>query len=107
MIVVLRKIFPYSYVGLSLWPFIFLRDRSLLSDQVLINHERIHQRQQLEMLLLPFYLWYLGEWILHWVRLGDPYEAYRAISFEKEAYSQEGDLCYLKRRRPFSFLSYR
>jgi len=106
MIVVLRRILPYSYVGLSLWPFIFLRDRSLLSDEVLINHERIHQRQQLEMLLLPFYIWYFTEWIFHWMRLGDPYLAYRAISFEKEAYMQEENLEYLSTRNPFGFLRY-
>lgn len=107
MIVIFKRIFPCSYVGLSLWPFIFLRDRSLLKDEVLINHERIHQRQQLEMLLLPFYIWYFAEWLFHWARLGDPYWAYREISFEKEAYLQEENLAYLRQRRPFSFLKYR
>ncbi len=107
MIIVFRRIFPYSYVGLSVWPFIFLRDRDLMGDQILINHERIHQRQQLEMLLLPFYIWYLTEWLYRWVRCGDPYQAYRDISFEREAYSQEANPAYLTRRKPFSFLRYR
>jgi len=82
--------------GLAFWPFIFIASKTVIDD-TLINHERIHLRQQLEMLILPFYVWYLIA--LH--RKG-----YWNISFEKEAYANENDLTYLKKRRIFAFLRY-
>jgi hypothetical protein len=30
-------------------------------DKVFVNHEKIHLRQQLELLVLPFYVWYIIE----------------------------------------------
>jgi hypothetical protein len=36
------------------------------------------------MLILPFYLWYLGEWAIKSIIKGK--SAYDDISFEKEAY---------------------
>lgn len=63
----------------------------------LINHERIHLRQQLEMLVIPFYIWYLVEFYT---------KGYYNISFEREAYRNEHDPTYLRRRKPFAFLKY-
>ena len=54
MILISRFFFHKDYVGLSLWPFIILRDPQLKKDQVLVNHERIHLRQQLELFIIPF-----------------------------------------------------
>ena len=62
MILVFRHFFYKNYVGLSLWPFIFLKNRSLKNDDILINHEKIHLRQQKELLIIPFYILYLLEW---------------------------------------------
>ena len=106
MIFIFRHIFYRNYVGLTLWPFIFLRDETLRQDRVLINHEKIHLRQQAELLLVFFYLWYLSEWILRSLRYGDTYKAYENISFEREAYANEGRAGYLDNRPPFSFLNY-
>jgi hypothetical protein len=82
--------------GLAFWPFIFIASNTIIDD-VLINHERIHLRQQIEMLILPFYIWYL----IAYYRKG-----YMNVSFEKEAYANETDLTYLKKRRIFAFLRY-
>lgn len=106
MILIFRYIFSGNYVGLALWPFILLKSPVLKDDAVLLNHERIHLRQQLELLVLPFYVWYVLEWCYHFIHLGDGYRAYRAISFEKEAYSQERNLNYLAERRLWSFFRY-
>ncbi|PCE65749.1 hypothetical protein [Sediminicola luteus] len=106
MILIFRYFFYKDYVGLSVWPFIILRETDLKQDAVLLNHERIHLRQQFELLILPFYLWYGIEWCVGMFKYGDSYQAYRNISFEKEAYAHEMDHAYLKKRRPFSFLRF-
>jgi hypothetical protein len=106
MILVSKYFFYKDYVGLSLWPFIILRETELKEDTILINHERIHLRQQQELLILPFYFLYLLEWILRFLFYRDSYKAYRNISFEREAYANEKDLNYLNVRKPFDFIKY-
>ena len=87
-------------IGMTLFPFIIVRHKDLLEDKKLINHETIHIYQQIQMLILFFYIWYLSEFLIKWVRFGSKDEAYRNISFEKEAYANEHNLDYLK-NRPF------
>ena len=70
----------------------------------MLRHELIHSRQQREMLYLPFFLWYVVEWLVLWLRYGDRMKAYRNIRFEREAYSHEADETYLNRRRPYEWL---
>ncbi len=106
MIIVIKHFFYRNYVGLSLWPFIILKDTALKNDQVLINHERIHLKQQAELLIIPFYLLYLAEWMIRSVLYMDFYKAYQNISFEREAYQNEKDLNYTSRRPVFAFLKY-
>jgi len=106
MILVFKHFFRKNYVGLSLWPFIILKEGSLRADGVLINHERIHLKQQQELLILPFYLLYIAEWILRTLLYLDSYKAYQNISFEREAYANEDDLNYLSKRKNFGFLHY-
>lgn len=106
MILVFRYLFYKNYVGLSLWPFIFLKSGTLKEDDILINHERIHLRQQQELFILPFYLLYLLEWMFRTVWYLDSYRAYQNISFEREAYAMEQELDYLSRRKSFSFIKY-
>ena len=83
--------------AMALFPFILV-NRTKKADEVLINHERIHLMQQLEMLVIPFYLLYLFELITR---------GYRQISFEKEAYENEKNLRYLLERKWYSWLRYR
>ena len=64
-----------------------------------LNHERIHSRQQRELLYIPFFVWYVAEWLLFCVKLKNPTAAYFRIRFEREAYRHERDLDYLRRRR--------
>lgn len=116
--------------GITLFPFIFVPkdkfnrfskmvvhtfgkgtnpDSSSTMDQVIKNHENIHWFQQLELLIIPFYIIY----ILNWLYLGIfKYKgrnwtlAYQNIIFEKEAYDNEYDVSYLERRKIWSFLKY-
>ncbi len=92
--------------GMALFPFILVRDPNDRTDKELLHHERIHLRQQLELLVLPFYIWYLMEYIWYRFKGLRHYSAYMRISFEREAYANEHDLLYLKRRRWGGFLKY-
>ncbi|MEO2050882.1 MAG: hypothetical protein ABGX00_03895 [Allomuricauda sp.] len=106
MILIFKHFFYKNYVGLSLWPFIILKEGALRTDDVLINHERIHLRQQRELLLVPFYILYFSEWLLRTALYLDSYRAYQNISFEREAYANERDMQYLSKRKRFGFLQY-
>jgi hypothetical protein len=88
--------------AISLAPFgIYILD-AFLKDEVMINHEKIHWRQQLEMLIVFFYCWYLIEWL---VRMFSK-EPYRNISFEREAFHNARNPDYLKTRRKFAWIRY-
>jgi len=106
MILVSKHFFYKNYVGLTLWPFIILKNHTLKKDAILIHHERIHLKQQQELLLLPFYILYLTEWIMRCIIYFDSYRAYQNISFEREAYANEKNLNYASERKPFAFIKY-
>lgn len=90
--------------GMALFPFILVKYESLKKDIVIINHERIHLRQQIELLILPFYILYLLNYLINLLRFQNHDLAYRNIIFEKEAYTYETDLTYLKKGNWFGWL---
>ena len=75
-------------------------------DKWVINHERIHNAQQRELLYIPFYIMYILEWLCRLVILRNWKAAYYAISFEQEAYLYGHDLTYLKRRKHYGWIKY-
>ena len=103
-IIVSRILLPKGAVGLTLFPFILVSKKSYLDDKVLVNHEKIHIKQQMELLILPFYFWYLIDFGIQYLKYKNKHEAYRNIIFEKEAYKHEKDVDYLKTRKIFGFL---
>jgi hypothetical protein len=56
----------------------------------------IHIRQQLELLILPFYILYLLNLAINYSVYKNIYTAYRNILFEREAYENDSNLNYLK-----------
>ncbi len=106
MILVLGIIFPKRIVGITLWPFIFIKNKELKMNNELLNHERIHLRQQLELFVLPFYLWYITEYLMRCIKYRNLKKAYVNICFEREAYANEENELYLKKRKLWSFLKY-
>ncbi|GGC01298.1 hypothetical protein [Dyadobacter sediminis] len=90
--------------GMAIFPFIFLRRKA--PSRFLINHEQIHLRQQLEMGIVLFYIWYLAEYLIRLVQHRKHYLAYLHISFEREAYQHQADLEYLKKRSFWAFRKY-
>ena len=67
------------------------------------NREAIHTKQMKELLYVPFYILYLLEWFYRLTQKGN---AYRNISFEKEAYDNENDMDYLDKREHFYWIEY-
>jgi len=90
-----------NILAITLFGFVFTRKR-LNVDRYVLNHELIHCQQQLEWFYLPFFILYLAEWLLHYMRFHDWEKAYLHISFEREAYAHGHDLGYLKRRKHYA-----
>lgn len=92
--------------AITLFPFVLVKNEVCKMDQRLLNHEAIHIRQALELGIIPFYLWYLIEFLYHWTITKNFDKAYRCLSFEKEAYENEMDPFYLHKRKFWRFLEY-
>ncbi len=97
---------PRGYIGLTIFPFVFLKHKALKRDKVLLNHEKIHIRQQIELLIIPFFIVYSFEFLVRLIQYKEWKLAYLNISFEREAYTNEKDLNYLKSRPFFNFINY-
>lgn len=108
MKIVYNNYIPFKgFLAMALWPFVFVRKdaRRLKCDDV--NHEKIHGCQQIEMLLVFFLLWYVFEWLIRLCQYkGNGMEAYKNISFEREAYCNQSDPFYLNNRKLFSWIKY-
>lgn len=99
--------------GITLFPFIILRKKYKSVErwmegkkENLIQHETIHIKQQIEMLIIPFYIWYFIEWIIKFIKYRDAKKAYKSISFEKEANIYENRKNYLEFRKPYSWIKF-
>lgn len=64
-----------------------------------MRHESIHLRQELELLIIPFYILYILNYGLNLWRYKNHDAAYLNIVFEREAYVCETDVNYLKGRK--------
>lgn len=92
--------------AMALFPFILVKEVAFKHDDVLIRHERIHLRQEVELLVIPFYVLYLFNYGVNLIRLKDYNKAYRQIIFEREAYTNEAVPGYLKKRKLWAWLKY-
>ena len=121
----INKFIPFpNFRAINLFGVLFVRGARPLTN-VTLNHEYIHSAQIAEVMIasIPFalllwlftnvwlglllfiasyYLWYVIEWL---IRLPKG-NAYKNISFEREAYANEGDASYLSGRNWFNFLRY-
>ena len=91
---------PKGFLAINLFGLLFCKKDTKIND-VIANHESIHTAQMKEMLYIPFYLWYVTEWLVKLLFKGN---AYRNISFEREAYGNQYNLNYLKERKHYSWI---
>ena len=109
--VVTNSVIPFKgFVAINLFGVVFVRKdyefRSIADYQRMLVHEGIHTKQMQELLYLPFYVWYLLEWLVRIVMYRNVRKAYRNISFEREAYANQDNRYYNKERKRYSFLQY-
>ena len=91
-----------GFTAINLLGILFVHPGVYLSAE-LMTHERIHTAQQREMLYIFFYLAYCVDWLVRLTMRGN---AYRNISFEREAYANQRNLDYLKHRRHYAWRNY-
>jgi hypothetical protein len=96
---------PKDIIAITLYPFILTNKNKIIDDYTL-NHEKIHIKQQKELLIFLFYIWYGIEYLIKMIKYKNSHTAYMNISFEREAYKHEQDLHYLDKRKLFSFIKY-
>ncbi len=103
MKIIRNKYIPFKgFRAINLFGILFVRGNARISERTII-HEAIHTAQMKEMLYIFFYLWYVVEWIIRLFMKGN---AYRNISFEREAYKHQNELDYDKLRNRFEWLKH-
>lgn len=85
MNIVNKYLVPNGYMALTIYPFILFKNNRFLDDNILINHENIHLKQQLELLIIPYFIIYF----INLIKYRNHFEVYINIIFEKEAYKNE------------------
>ena len=101
--IVRTSILPFKgFTAINLLGMLFVHPGVYLSDE-LMNHERIHTAQQREMLFVFFYIVYTLEWLVRLTMRGN---AYKNISFEREAYANQRNMNYLRHRPMYSWRHY-
>jgi hypothetical protein len=90
--------------AITIYPFIIFRDEP---DEQTVSHERIHIAQQRELWVIPFYVLYIGHWLINKFRYSDSGpEAYYNIPFEQEAYKNSSNNIYLLDRPKHAWKNY-
>ena len=106
---------PSGYKAINIYGILFARNGANI-DQETLNHEGTHTEQMDDFTagqswLRPiggtiFYLWYGIEFLIRLIKYQNWHTAYRAISFEQEAYANEDNDDYNDTRSRFSWLDY-
>ena len=82
---------------MPVWLYLLCKTLELPVQEGMVLH------QQRELLYIPFFIWYVLEWLALLIKYRDRMQAYRHIRFEEEAYNHQADLCYLKNRKRYRY----
>lgn len=129
--VIYNDLIPFKgFKAITILPFIFARKSAKWLKDYVLNHESIHLRQQLEVLilsafiialliclfdlswwwmlvsLLVYYAWYGTEWLVRLAIYKDKNKAYCNIAVEQEAYINQYDFTYLDNRKAFAWVRF-
>lgn len=122
MKIIYNKWIPFpNYFAINLFGTMFVREeyRDRKISKITYNHESIHSEQQLDFVGgneklyvlggIVFYIWYFIEWLIKLLISGftlGKVKAYRSISFEQEAFTNDQTLKYRTYRKRFHWLKY-
>ena len=104
MKVIYNNIIPFKgFAAINLFGVVFARkEYKPLPDRTL-RHEAIHTAQMRELAYIGFYILYLLEWLFRLIKQSwTGQDAYRNISFEREAYRKQDRTTYLTYRKHFA-----
>ena len=100
MKIIYNNIIPFKgFLAINLFGILFVRGTESDINERVLNHEKIHTAQMKELWYIPFYILYFLEWLYRLTQKGN---AYRNISFEREAYENEMNFDYLANRRKWA-----
>lgn len=106
MKIIRNNIIPFKgFTAINICGLLFVRKSAVITPRVL-NHELIHTAQMREWLYLPFYVLYVLEWLFRLIQYRSFKQAYRNISFEREAYANQSDDLYLWTRKHYATFKY-
>lgn len=105
---VYSNIIPFKgYIALTIFPWVFIRNSAKQRYTPTANrHETTHGYQQIETLWLLFFLIYGIEWLLKVIICWNTHRGYRSISFEQEAYANQGNVEYNSNRKHYAWIKY-
>lgn len=104
MKIVRNRFIPFKgFKAMNVCGVLFVRKDAYISEKT-TNHERIHTAQMKELGYVLFYLLYVVEWFFRLIWYWNFKKAYRNISFEREAYTNESNLEYLKNRKYYVWI---
>lgn len=96
MKIIYNNIIPFKgFLMINLFGVLFVRGTERDINATILNHEKIHTVQMKELGYILFYIIYLLEWVVRLFKKGN---AYKKVSFEREAYENEKNLGYLASR---------
>jgi len=102
MVIVTKYVpLPKPFFAINICGIIFAKRPLTEVDK---NHELIHSSQCWELFVLGFYIWYGIEYLIRMIQYGN--NAYRNISFEREAYANEHNLNYRTTRKRNAWARY-
>jgi hypothetical protein len=109
MIIVQNKITSLilgkNYAAMCISPFILVSRRiDVKNNPKIVNHEKIHAHQQLEMLWVFFFIWYILEYLIRLITYWSHDKAYQNLAHEKEAYQNSGNPEYLETRKFYAWI---
>lgn len=89
---------------INIFGILFIKGEGKTITELDIRHEKIHSKQMLELFFVGYYLWYAIEYAVRFfINKG---EAYKNISFEREAYINDDNINYLKERKLYAWVKY-
>jgi hypothetical protein len=99
----------FKVIGLTFFCWIIMDEKpedfkSRWQWEKILNHERIHIEQQKDLFWIWFYPIYILEYLWYRISGKSHVEAYKSISFEREAYDNDQNPDYLKTRKRFAWI---